>query len=210
MQDGPLSFDGDEWLPSKIYLIDRSNRLIEHWAKVFSAFSEIEVVGGDYFQTPADAIVSPANSFGIMDGGLDLAIRNQLGDIVQSKIQRVIIEKYHGEMPIGCAEIVEIECREWSYIICAPTMRVPESVAFSINAYIAFRAVLVAIENFNKKAGNRKIDSLVCSGLCTGVGGMTASKCAGQMHLAYKSVMLPAVIGRFESIHAFHNSLREL
>jgi O-acetyl-ADP-ribose deacetylase (regulator of RNase III) len=191
-------------------LIDRSPALIEEWKKAFSAFREVEPIGGDYFQKPAAAIVSPANSFGIMDGGLDLAIRDRLGYSVQGKIQEVIAERYHGELPVSCAEIVKIDHEHWKYIIAAPTMRVPESVAHTINGYLAFRAILLAVENFNRRAGMLEIDSLVCCGLGTGVGGIPPARCAGQMQLAYKSMILPATIGRFESIHAFHNTLRSL
>ena len=63
----------------KLYLIDSKPELCDKWRQVFSSYPEVEVLTGDYFQQSADAIVSPANSFGIMDGGLDLAIRNELG-----------------------------------------------------------------------------------------------------------------------------------
>ena len=42
-----------------------------------------------------------------MDGGLDLAIRNELGFAIEQKVQEVIVQKYHGELPVGCAEIVD-------------------------------------------------------------------------------------------------------
>src|SRR5438874_561559 len=113
----------------------------------------VEAIAGDYFQRPADAIVSPANSFGIMDGGLDLAIRDELGFSVERKLQEVIVEQHHGELPVGCAEIIETDDSRWKYMIAAPTMRVPEPIPFTINAYLAFRAILVAIENFNKNKG---------------------------------------------------------
>ena len=100
-----------------------------------------------------------------MDGGLDLALRDELGFAVERKIQDVIVEKYHGELPVGCAEIVETNHARWRYMIAAPTMRVPEPIPFTINAYLAFRAILVAIENLNKSMGKREIDSVVCSGL---------------------------------------------
>lgn len=200
----------DEWLPSTIYLIDQSVGLVEAWRNSFAAIPEIKPLHGDYFQQPADAMVSPANSFGIMDGGLDLAIRHQLGPAVEARLKQVIVEKYHGELPVGSAEIVETNHERWKYLVAAPTMRIPESVAYTLNAYIAFRAILVAIENFNKAARMRRIDSIVCSGLGTGVGGMAATKCAGQMLLAYKAILSPAMIGRFESIHAFHQTLRSL
>ncbi len=198
----------DDWLPSKIYLIDSAPRLVEEWRTAFSVFDEVSVLAGDYFQQPADALVSPANSFGIMDGGLDLAIRDTLGYEIQGKVQQAIIDKYHGELPVGAAEIVETRDARWPYLVAAPTMRIPESVAFTFNAYLAFRAILIAVKNFNRDAGVRRIDSLVCSGLGTGVGGMSSEKCARQMRLAYKSLLMPPVIGRFESIHQFHAELR--
>ena len=200
--------DDDEYLPARVWLIDQSAALVEEWKKAFAVYAEVEARAGDYFQQPADAIVSPANSFGIMDGGLDLAIRDQLGYGVQESIQKVIVEKYHGELPIGSAEIVPTHDARWKYMVAAPTMRVPEPVPYTFNAYLAFRAVLVAIENFNRARGRREIDSLVCCGLATGIGGMSALKCATQMRIAYKTMIEPALIRRFGSIHQLHEALR--
>ena len=132
----------------KLYLIDSKTELCDKWRKVFSCYPEVEVLRGDYFQQSADAIVSPANSFGIMDGGLDLAIRNELGFQIETDIQEVILNKYHGEMPIGSAEIINTNHDNWSYMIAAPTMRIPENVSFTLNAYIAFRAILIAMRRF--------------------------------------------------------------
>ena len=202
-----LDHDNEEWLPSKIYLIDQTTELADAWSESFSKIPEVEVLKGDYFQKPSDAIVSPANSFGIMDGGLDLAIRGKLGVKVESKIQKVIVAEYHGELPIGCAEIIETEHDVWKYMISAPTMRIPESVEFTLNAYLAFRAILLSIENLNKSKGQRLIDSVVCSGLGTGFGRIPPSRCAGQMLLAYKSMLFAPTIGHFESIHEFHRDL---
>ena len=74
-------------LPSKVYLIDRSQLLVDCWKAQFAGRPAVEVLAGDNFQRPGDAIVSPANSFGIMDGGLDLAIRDQLGLAVERKVR---------------------------------------------------------------------------------------------------------------------------
>ena len=191
----------------KLYLIDSKPELCDKWRQVFSSYPEVEVLTGDYFQQSADAIVSPANSFGIMDGGLDLAIRNELGFQVETDIQEVILNKYHGEMPIGSAEIINTNHNKWSYLIAAPTMRIPENIAFTLNAYIAFRAILIAINNFNECKPNRPIKSLVCSGLGTGIGSMEPVKCAAQMRAAYKLIKEPARISSFEEIHQSHQSL---
>jgi O-acetyl-ADP-ribose deacetylase (regulator of RNase III) len=191
----------------KLYLIDSKPELCDKWRQVFSDYPEVEVISGDYFQQRADAIVSPANSFGIMDGGLDLAIRDKLGFQVERDIQEVILNKYHGEMPVGSAEIININHDKWSYMISAPTMRIPENIAFTLNAYITFRAILIAVNSFNEFLPKRPIKSLVCSGLGTGIGSMDSVKCAAQMRAAYKLIREPARILSFAEIHKSHFSL---
>ena len=191
----------------KLYLVDSKPELCDKWRQVFSSYPEVEILEGDYFQQSADAIVSPANSFGIMDGGLDLAIRNELGFQVEKDIQEVILKKYHGEMPIGSAEIINTNHNKWSYLIAAPTMRIPENIAFTLNAYIAFRAILIAINSFNESKPNRTIKTLICSGLGTGIGSMEPVKCAAQMRAAYKLIKEPARISSFAEIHKSHQSL---
>ena len=45
-----------------------------------------------------ECVVSPANSYGFMDGGYDLAITNYFGEALMEKVQRLIIKNklYHG------------------------------------------------------------------------------------------------------------------
>ncbi|MBL0217780.1 MAG: Appr-1-p processing protein [Myxococcales bacterium] len=62
-----------------IRLVDHHAPTVRAWERTFADVENVEVIEGDYFATPADAMVSPANSFGIMDGGLDLVIRDTLG-----------------------------------------------------------------------------------------------------------------------------------
>lgn len=198
------------FLPSRIILIDRVPRLVDRWQDQFADCSAVEVLAGDYFQRPADAMVSPANSFGIMDGGLDLAIRDRLGFQVETRVQEVIVEKYHGELPVGSAEVVATDAPDWRYLIAAPTMRIPEPIPHTLNAYLAFRAVLVAVENFNRRFGRREIDSVVCCGLGTGIGQLEPLRCAQQMRAAYQSMNTEARIPSFDAIHEFHRALRRM
>jgi O-acetyl-ADP-ribose deacetylase (regulator of RNase III) len=200
----------EAFLPAKIYLIDRSQLLVDRWKEQFSDCPAVEALAGDYFQRPADALVSPANSFGIMDGGIDLAIREQLGFAVEGKLQEVIDDKHHGELPVGSAEIIETSHPHWRYLIAAPTMRIPEPIPFTINPYLAFRAVLVAVKNFNRARGKREIDSLVCCGMGTGIGQVSPNRCAMQMRAAYHLLRkLPRILS-FQGIHAFHKALLEM
>jgi O-acetyl-ADP-ribose deacetylase (regulator of RNase III) len=197
-------------LPSKVFLVDRSQLLVDCWKAQFSDCPAVEAIPDDYFQRPADAIVSPGNSFGIMDGGLDLAIRDQLGFSVESKVQEVIDARHHGELPVGCAEIVETGNPRWRYLIAAPTMRVPEPIPFTINPYLAFRAILLAVETYNKALGREEIDSVVCCGLGTGIGQVSASRCAMHMRAAYQVMKAPARILSFQGIHEFHKALLQM
>ena len=146
-------------------------------------------------------MVSPANSFGIMDGGLDLAIRDQLGPVVERRVQNVIREKHHGELPIGSAEIVATGDSRWPHLVCAPTMRVPENVSRTIHAYWAFRAILLAVKD------HESIKSLLCCGLATGVGRMPPRRCAVQMHQAYLQVNGDGEIPSFGRIHTQHMAM---
>jgi hypothetical protein len=63
----------------QMILVDRWAPMVRAWHAAFADREDVEVVEADYFARPAGAMVSPANSFGIMDGGLDAAIRDELG-----------------------------------------------------------------------------------------------------------------------------------
>jgi O-acetyl-ADP-ribose deacetylase (regulator of RNase III) len=191
----------------RIILVARAIAMSRAWRHAFADQTGVEIVDGDYFAQPADAMVSPANSFGIMDGGLDLAIRDQLGLEVQRRVQRAIVEHHHGELPIGAAVIVATDDPRWPHLIAAPTMRVPENVANTLNAYHAFRAALLEVERWNAHNA-APITSLVCCGLGAGIGGMEPTRCALQMRMALRQVRGPARIPSFALIHAEHHALK--
>ena len=52
-------------------LCDRKEELINEWKKVFRDYSNILVKKNGFFKTKCEAVVSPANSYGRMRGGLD-------------------------------------------------------------------------------------------------------------------------------------------
>lgn len=191
---------------NQIILVAIDENLYAAWSEAFALIDNVTVATGDLFDFKADAIVSPANSFGIMDGGLDLYIRDVLGVDTEQRLQKEILKVYYGEMPVGNALIVPTHRTGWPYLIAAPTMRVPENVAQSINAYLAFRAVLLAVKHFNESA-TAKISSIVCPGLATGTGYMSARKCAAQMRVAYQYLSNPEKIPSFNEIHEVHRKL---
>jgi O-acetyl-ADP-ribose deacetylase (regulator of RNase III) len=125
--------------------------------------------------------VSPANSFGIMDGGIDRAIRDHFGNNLDLRVQSFIESHFHGEMPVGHACTISTFNDDIPLLIIAPTMRTPGNISDTLNAYIAFRAILLSVKD-------RCLDSIVCCGLGTGVGKMDPEDCARQMRMAYNQV----------------------
>lgn len=90
-------------------------------------------------------LVSPANSFGFMDGGIDNVYRKAYPGLEQH-VQRAILTDHGGELPVGQATYaannysLSTDCRH-PYVIVAPTMRTPATdLRGSMNAYLAARA----------------------------------------------------------------------
>lgn len=84
-----------------ILLIYRQPELGEAWHECFSAQPGIRILEGDITAAPCDAVVSPANSFGFMDGGLDLALCERFGWQLQDALQREIRALPIGELRRG-------------------------------------------------------------------------------------------------------------
>jgi hypothetical protein len=63
----------------KLCLRDRNTTLVNAWEKEFDGYHDVEISCGNIFDIKADAIISPANSFGFMDGGIDLVYSEHYG-----------------------------------------------------------------------------------------------------------------------------------
>lgn len=130
--------------------------------------------------------VSPANSLGFMDGGIDYAYsRKMFPDVercVRDKIKSLGILSGLGRhyLPIGSA--IAVDVGPTTKLISAPTMFLPQNVCGTRNAYHAFMACLVL---FHRKMNLGGSHTLVCPALCTGVGRMDNLTSAKQMHDAY-------------------------
>jgi O-acetyl-ADP-ribose deacetylase (regulator of RNase III) len=172
-------------IKTKFILFDRNQEMIDSWSEFFKNESDIEIVLGDFDSIKCDAIVSPANSFGFMDGGIDFAIIQKLGWGLQKKLQEQIRNLPEGELLIGNALIIETDNENIPFLISAPTMRIPTNynIATSINAYLAMKATLI------KAINHDKINTVAIPGFCTGTGGMNKRIAAKQMYMAYKEIV---------------------
>jgi O-acetyl-ADP-ribose deacetylase (regulator of RNase III) len=162
----------------------KNPELIKAWESEFVGLTDVTIRGGNILLAEADALVSPANSFGFMDGGFDWSISEMFEWKIQSMVQSVIRSKHSGELLVGDAEIVPTGNEQFPFLICAPTMRVPQNVADTVNAFLAMRATLLAINKFNKENAGT-IRAVAIPGLCTGAGRMPYDRCARQMRAAY-------------------------
>lgn len=168
----------------KIQLIDRNKEMCNQWNLQFKDCKDVIIHCGDFFSLKTDCVVSPANSFGYMDGGLDMVISRKIGWQVQEKLQKQIQQKYFGELLVGQAELVETDFAEIPFCISAPTMRVPLILKDTVNVYLASKAVFYLLKK------EPRIKTVTISGLGTGVGQVPYDVCAKQMKQAYTDICL--------------------
>lgn len=183
-------------------LIDKNARIVEAWQDTFGEFDNVTIIEGDITTIDCDAIVSPANSFGFMDGGVDYAISVRLGWDLHLTLQKKIQVLPEGELLVGKSLVLATGDLKIPYLISAPTMRVPMSfnISTSVNAYLAMKAALIAAKQ------HPKINTISIPGFCTGVGRMQPIIAAQQMLQAFQEIELnqKPPIGNFVDAQKAH------
>ena len=172
--------------------------LAEAWRRFCGDVPDVAVHRGSILDVHCDAVVSPANRFGFMDGGIDHAYSLHFGWGVQRRLQDAIRTRHHGELLVGRAEAVWTEDPRVPFVIAAPTMRVPMVLpADTINPYLAARAVLLLIANdrfadgpFAGEPVASVVRTVAFPGLGTGVGRVGPNACARQVRAAIDGVAL--------------------
>lgn len=133
----------------------------------------VELFEGDIIKSRCDAFVSPANSFGFMDGGINWMYLKVFGEEIQQRVFNEIRSLPFCELLVGQAIVVPTDC-EGTSLVVAPTMRVPQILAESINPYLATRAALRA-------ASLAGIESIAFPAMGAGIGRVPPELCAFQM-----------------------------
>src|SRR5450755_4652758 len=123
-----------------LVLNDSNPEVVFAWMQVFGDYEGVGFGAGDILRARVDAVVSPANSFGFMDGGIDAAYRNFFGLSIQRRVQMLIEQRHAGEMPVGHAFIVPTGHHKIFRLIVAPTMKTPSNIQETDNAYRATKA----------------------------------------------------------------------
>jgi O-acetyl-ADP-ribose deacetylase (regulator of RNase III) len=211
----------------KLILRDRNQAMIDAWKVHFKNIPEVEIGCGDIFDVPADAIVSPANSFGFMNGGIDLVYSRRFGLELSERLQKQLASRHDGELPVGEAIFTPINLAHepYKWLICAPTMRVPTDIDGTVNAYLAMRATLRLVKKYNENAVQHArsetirwekevepqfITSVLCPGLGTAIGRMPYNVAAFQMREAYRIVIenQPLSFRDIAGSYCYHDAMR--
>jgi len=173
-----------------IQLVDRNEGMVDAWTSEFFDCKDVIIYHDDFFAPQTDCIVSPANSFGFMDGGLDGVITKHLGPNIQFNVQSRIAKTTMKELLVGEAMLVETGNDEIPWCISAPTMRLPATkLTNTPNVYLAAKAIFGVLKNL-ENTFQTMIKTVTISGLGTGVGQVPFEICAQQMKLAYDEVWL--------------------
>ena len=134
-----------------LHLVDFNGHLVNAWVEAFEQFPEVTIEQGDLLAVARHCIVSPANSYGFMDGGIDAAYRAFFGVQIERTVQDAVTRRPEGHLPVGASLVVRTSHKLVPYMIVAPTMTVPEQVE-SRNCYRDRRGCLLP------RAGYRRWD----------------------------------------------------
>ena len=170
----------------KIYLIDLNPRIVVAWKKEFSGIENVKVIQGEFAQfldshPEIDGIVSPANSFGYMDGGYDEAITAYFGAALEEKVQRYIEEHCYGEQPVGTAIVVDIPDAADKKLVHVPTMRLPSPIADPLVVYQCMRITLI-------EGLRHGLNALLIPAFGGATGGVKPEIIAKYMKLGYQQI----------------------
>ncbi|HKS48122.1 MAG TPA: macro domain-containing protein [Amycolatopsis sp.] len=152
----------------------------------------LRVHHGSVLDVAADAVVSPANSYGWMRGGID-AVYARAFPGVEQNVRSAVLAYHGGELPIGQALVVPTGEPSPVWLISAPTMREPGErlPADTVHPYLAARAVFRLWRDGRLEHGvelRRVIGTIAMPGLGTGVGSVAPETCARQVAVAWTEV----------------------
>lgn len=177
--------------PLELWLIHPDQAMCDAFRDRFTGATGVTVIQSRFEDLPPhDCFVTAANSFGIMNAGIDAAVIHFHGSDLMKRIQFRIFDEYLGEQPIGTAMIEPTGNADYPFVAHTPTMRVPGSIEGTDKIYIATWAALLAVYRHNLQC-DHKIESLVFPAMGAGFGGVPFSEVARQMAAAYRHYLDP-------------------
>ena len=162
----------------KVLIADHNKSTI---ASILELYPSFEVELGDPLAFDIDAVVSPANTKGIMNGGYDAVLRRYFGIGIEHMVQQYL-EKF--KIDVGQAIAVKTGHTKVQWLIVSPTVSVNGeglSGHTSVSYSCAYNSVKVAIQ--------KNVKYLGMTGLGTGVGGLDRRDAARQQVQGIKDAL---------------------
>jgi len=178
--------------PLRLVLCAVEDALAEAWEAAADGRRAVLTHRGSTLEVPAEAVVSPANSYGWMRGGID-GVYAQTFPAIEQHVRSAVLAYHGGELPVGQAVIVPTDAAAPAWLISAPTMRSPGELLppDTVHPYLAARAVF-KLWRYGRLEDDRPVRAAVSTiampGLGTGVGGVPAAVCARQVMAAWDEV----------------------
>lgn len=170
----------------KIFIIEQNKQKMD-WIKKYFKNDPVILVQDDFERfmnkNEVECVVSPANAFGLMDGGYDYAITKWFGNQLQARVQQYIIENLYGEQPVGTSIIVKANDKG-QCLIHTPSMRTPSIIKDPLVVYQCMRSTLIC-------AYQNNIKSILIPLFGGGCGEVEPQIIAKMMKLAYDQVHNP-------------------
>lgn len=101
---------------------------------------QVHVAKADLWTLPVDAVVNPANSLGIMGGGISGSLRRQGGEVIQQAAMAA------APIAVGAAIVTTAGQLPARHVIHVPTMEEPGMKIGAENVRRAARAALIAAD----------------------------------------------------------------
>lgn len=169
----------------QVRLVDVNPKMVAAWRDTFEENPEVEVVQGSMLAQDVDAWVTPTNSKGSMDGGLDGVIKGELGQMIENRVQQAIKQGFGGTLPIGHATCVPTGRARPGYLISTPTMiSSSEDISDTMNVALACAAAFQAVHLQNARTPGC-IGSIAIAGLGANTGQVPVEICADLMWSGY-------------------------
>lgn len=171
--------------PLRVVLVDVNAKVVQSWQAAFADTPEVEIRKGSILTEQLDAWVSPTNSAGRMDGGVDAVIKRHLGAGIQLRVQRAIRDQFGGALPVGSAVCVPSGAVNPKFLISTPTMvQSVENVSETLNVALACAAAFQAIHMQNEREPG-SIESVALVGMGAKTGRVPPRVCANLMWTGY-------------------------
>ncbi|HEX2689231.1 MAG TPA: macro domain-containing protein [Kofleriaceae bacterium] len=126
---------------------------------------QVHIARAELWSLPVDAVVNPANSLGIMGGGIGGSLRRQGGDTIQQEAMKV------APIAVGAAIVTTAGQLPAKHVIHVPTMEEPGMKIGAENVRRAARAALIAADRNHFKV-------IAMSGIGTDLGDVPIDEAA--------------------------------